>query len=696
MTGQIQTELPIWLASIGLMLAIFLAWYSYSGARSKELFSKSRRTGLAIIRAIGFFLVFLLFMGFLWKGQTEMKDKPIDLVAVDNSLSMMLTDDSLDLKNDIGAFIGNLNHTLEDKSDLRYYGFGQNVQQGSSFDFSDKKTDFKQLFDHLGSVYRRQHVRGLLLISDGIFNTGLDPASAAQYFPFPVSVWAVGDTVAMPDLKISDIQLNDVVYAGVNFPVDIKIEGTDLHEYEARLRILSEGKVLADTLVSIDPVDGIGNTSLLINFDKAGNHIFEVRVDAFRNEDNRYNNSSIRTVEVVDEKVRVLLLYNTTHPDIRIFKASLEQTSRYELVVQDITDAYFDLKDYQLVILYQLPDGGAREKPVLDKIMHSDANILFVIGPQTKLSTLTTMGVGVRFKAERIVTEDYEPVYNDKFSLFKNDEGIVDYFQEMPPLKAPFATISLSSRSSVLLYQKIKNIELTDPLLWFAHFQGRKYGFVWGEGIWRWRLFEYLGSDSHYYTDGLIVKIVNYLSTNEIKDPLRLTVPAVINTTEGLKLSAHLYNKSLEPVTYPEVYFDISDGDAYVRKMTMRKSQDEYKLEIDGLQPGRYNYACYTNLDKKEYRKSGVIDVLDIPLEQLDLTARHDYLRELVSRGDGRFFERDESDKLLSYLKSKELNPETPYTITKWNNIINVPYILAVIILLFSVEWFLRRWSGTR
>ena len=328
MIEQIQTELPIWLASLGLMLAIFLSLFSYSGKKARELFTLPKRVLLGLLRGITVFLIFILFMGFLWKSRTEIREKPIALVALDNSSSMVSTADSLLVKASVNKLLGDLQALADDELELKIYSFGNSIGSGVNPDFQDKQTNFGQLFDHLTTTYLHRPVQELLIISDGIYTSGPDPSTAARKFPFPVSVWAVGDSVPMPDLKITGVRVNDVVYANTKFPVDIKVEGIDLDQYQVRLSLSSEGQALVDTIMSVDPIDGIGNVSLHIDFSKIGNHVFDVSVEPFANESNLHNNKRSYAVEVIDEKIKVILLYHNPHPDVRVIKSNLEKTDR--------------------------------------------------------------------------------------------------------------------------------------------------------------------------------------------------------------------------------------------------------------------------------------------------------------------------------------------------------------------------------
>ena len=69
-----------------------------------------------------------------------------------------------------------------------------------------------------------------------------------------------------------------------------------------------------------------------------------------------------------------------------------------------------------------------------------------------------------------------------------------------------------------LIYQKIKNIETAKPVIATGTMNGIKTGFIFGEGIWRWRLYDYYMNENEAAFNELINQLVQYLSLRENED----------------------------------------------------------------------------------------------------------------------------------------------------------------------------------
>lgn len=696
MIEHIQTELPFWLAAIGLMLAIFLSFWSYSGKRNKELFSLGLRILLGAIRGIVFLILFILFIGLIWKKKSTINEKPVYLIAVDNSRSIISGEDSLNMINQVNQLVKDVTEVLSDRFDVRKISFGQSVLPGGETQFSDQLTDFGKLFSYLRSSFYTQPVGELLMITDGIPTSGQSLNSAQSKWPFPISIVGIGDTTETIDLRIDDVIVNDLVYLNTKFPIEILLQADNSQQKMASVNLSSGGEPVADTVVLLDDIDGKGRVTILVEATELGNHVYDLSISPLENELNLYNNERSFAIEVVDQKHQVVLIYNSPNPDIRVIEESLTESDKYELTTWQIDQGEPILSDYDVAIVYQLPGKGSIGNALVNKLIQSEINTLYIVGPGTSLVELKSNLNGISFPSDTKLNEDFTGRINEQFNLFKLPENLAGFLSEMPPLRAPLTGIQINTEYSVLLNQKIKGIDIADPLVWFMRSGNSKLGFWWGEGVWRWNLFEYLTFGDHYYTKSLISSIISYLTINEVTDPLKVDVPASVSSFDKLTWKARLYNESFEMINDPDLFIDLTFTDGSKRKLEFRKLDGKYWLELNNLSPGKIIYNCYTQISNIEYRKSGVIQVLETPVENLDIRARFDDLRAIANQKGGEFFTQDQNPELLNYLDNLDSEKSSSYTETRWVNLLNWQYLLFLIVFLASMEWILRRWSGTR
>ena len=75
-----------------------------------------------------------------------------------------------------------------------------------------------------------------------------------------------------------------------------------------------------------------------------------------------------------------------------------------------------------------------------------------------------------------------------EFSLFTLSDSTRKKLSQLPPLLAPFGNYSSNGAGQVLFKQRIGEVSTPYPLLSFSDENGRRYGVLTGEGIWRWSL----------------------------------------------------------------------------------------------------------------------------------------------------------------------------------------------------------------
>ena len=103
------------------------------------------------------------------------------------------------------------------------------------------------------------------------------------------------------------------------------------------------------------------------------------------------------------------------------------------------------------------------------------------------------------------------PLYNENFTAFTFSEEARQLLPKLPPMTTIFGDYKSMVASNVFLYQKINNVNTQYPLILFNERNGVKTGVICGTGIWQWKLYNYLYTQSHREFDEIINKIATYL-----------------------------------------------------------------------------------------------------------------------------------------------------------------------------------------
>ena len=109
------------------------------------------------------------------------------------------------------------------------------------------------------------------------------------------------------------------------------------------------------------------------------------------------------------------------------------------------------------------------------------------------------------------------------------------------------------------MQQRIGPVTKKTPLFFFSSIQGMTYGAIMGEGLWRWKFNEFQRRKSHDVFNLIFAKSVQFLTLRKRGSGLNVIIPKKLNKDEDLVINANFYNDALEPITSPEIIFEITD-----------------------------------------------------------------------------------------------------------------------------------------
>ena len=285
---------------------------------------------------------------------------------------------------------------------------------------------------------------------------------------------------------------------------------------------------------------------------------------------------------------------------------------------------------------------------------------------------------------------------NQSFNKFTISSELRSDLGDYPPLQVPFAGgYKVGQSTNVLLTQKINGTSTNYPLLVFNENDGQKIGFLLGEGIWRWKFFDYLKNDNNANFEELIQKTTQYLVAKNDKSKFRISNKELILENEKLVIDAELYNDSYELINDAEINIKIINeaGEEYPNK-TMSKSGKGYRLDAGMFKAGEYTYVASTTFDGQKYEKIGKFSVKELKVEYLNLVANHQLLYSLAVAKNGKLFYPTQLKELEEEIYNQDNIVPVSYVKKSVEDLIKWKWIFAVILSLLSIEWFLRKRNG--
>jgi hypothetical protein len=691
---QIVFQYPTWFLLLAVLAGAAYALGMYYREKRVSEFPIWMVRGLAAIRGLAVFIIVVLLIGPLIKSTSKRTEKPIVVVAQDNSSSIPLNADSAFYRTEYQQQLADLRTQLSSDYEVKSYVFGNYVDETETADFSDGRTDISELFELLDNVYANRNVGAVVLASDGLYNRGRDPVYSPLHLNAPIYSIALGDTSIKRDVILKKVDHNRYAYLGNEFPVEITIEAEKFQGKNVTVQLSGEKGILWEQSVNINTNSFRKVVSAKLKAETPGLNRIRASVTVLNGELSRSNNSQDFFVEVLDGRQKVLILAANPHPDIAAIKRSISGNDNYEVEAFVLGEQEFTPEKYDLIILHQLPMMGGRGRADMDKVRASTVPVFCVVGGKTDLRWFNDMNFGLQINAARQSKNEVLPVFAKGFSLFTIDENVRRMVQRFPPLNAPFGEYAANGSAQTLFNQRIGNVETENPLLLFNDVSGRKMGVLVGDGIWRWRIRDYEENSSHEIFDRMLSKIVQFLALKTDKSLFRVTTKNRYNEDEAVLFNAELYNETYEPINEPEVDLTITDEEGKSYEYEFNRTDNAYRLNAGSFKEGNYRYKARISNAGKVFESEGQFMVAALKLETTRTTADHSLMYKLANGSGGELVYPRELQKLADAIKSREDIRNVVYEQSWFKEAIHLKWLFFVILALLTLEWFVRKRQG--
>jgi len=688
---SLLTEYPIWFLLFCLIAgAVFAFGLYYRRDATKNL---SQALWLMILlRFFAVSLITFLLLTPLIRRTTRIIEKPVIAIGLDGSLSVASSVDSAIVKKQLAADIEKLSHELSDRFDVALYTFGQEVSTGLRQDFKGRHTDISEFFGELGSRYVNRNLGAVIIVSDGIYNKGTNPAYAARKLGLPVYSVALGDTSRHKDALISGINVNKQVYLDDQVPFEIialldKFQGKDV-----KLYVRHSGRVIFTKTLTAYNEHCLMRVSGTLDAKEKGMQKYSVELESSDEEFNKANNKRDFYIEVLESRILVALVYEGPHPDIAALVSALGTSAKFELSQLKPNDLQKSNKEYDLYILYQIPSVTTLSD--VSKFLPDDSPVLFIIGNQTDIAGFNRLRTGLIINSQRKSMTDIQPLLNQDFSLFSFDKESAAVIADFPPLQCPSGAFETAALMDVLLWQKIGSVNTKYPLLMFFNMPSRKAGIIAGENFWRWRISDYTQKSDFRIFDEIITKSVQYLSVKKDPSPFHVNAKSRLEEGDPLEFDAALFNPGHELVNTPEVSLKLKNEEGKTYAFIFSRTENAYTLNAGYFPAGNYSYEASVETNQGVFKKQGQVSITPLDIELLNLVADMDVLHQISSAHDGKVVRQKDIIKLAEYLKNRTDLKSVIHLQRKYDELAVKWWMFALILILLSTEWAIRKRNG--
>jgi len=565
---------------------------------------------------------------------------------------------------------------------------------------------------------------GVVLISDGGETGNADPISAARQCRangLPVFTLTLGREFAEPDIQVTATRPQ--VFASPNQPVEIsaEIQSDGITAQTATATLTREGQAAQTQTTALKR--GRSRVNFTVTETSKGFYRYRIRLSPVANEADTRNNQATIALSVLDAKTRVLLLEGEPSWDAKFTAQALRSDPTLQL------DAVYLLMDGRPIAQSGAETAEAIKVPqTLEEFARYDVliigkgyeaffdptatanlkrwiterggNLVLLRGrADEKTEALRELEpfsyTPEQIEATRAQLTDAGKAYPGFVQPSKEDAGTI--VQKLPLLITSAKVSGEKAMATVLARTEggttnSENESEMALLAWQRVGQGKVMA-VAGDGLWRWAMLPpELAQYANVFPEFWAQTIRYLASGSDFLPGQNLTLAASRpNYAPNEEVEFILTQRGANAPIPPTLTVQNEQGNAATLTLSQGKTDAgtvTYRARITAGNAGDYLAAATQTRDSKPETATVLYSVLPPIVERVGSSADPIVMRQIAEAGGGEVLKPDDLSSLTTKLKTLERATQTrPLR----RDALQSGWVFTVILVLLSLEWFLRR-----
>jgi hypothetical protein len=692
MPGFSSTYSPLFLA-VFLVISFGASYFFYR----KSLLTDFKKYFLIAIKSLAIFLLLALFIEPVLSSFVNQSGDKLDIILADNSRSNLINNKESEIKN-----------ILEENklfsNDYKVFTFSNSMNilsSADSFTGNGYQTDLSSALKNLRNNFPDRTFNSITIISDGIFNSGGNPLYEAKTIQSPFITVCIGDTIQQRDAVASGLSYNEKAFTNIPTKIKAFVNVYDYNSGSVNINLLREGNIISSKSINLTSAQQNYEVEFEVTENTGGKIKYRVEAEKKEGELTYKNNYSDFYITFIDNKVNVLVISGGPAYDDAFITSVLKRIDNYNITFRtaktggEFYEGNIDTKllpELSALFLLNFPTNQTNPgiiSDLADKVKTYNIPIIFLAGKNSDYQKLQVFDEVIPFNISRpgsgeslfnlqTVSSSENPLsklneINSTTQIFRNVSGI------MPKSGAVTLATDKFSGEPVMITRTSGNFKSTAFL---------------GYGLWRWKLNS--SSNAEKTLEKFLIETINITLQKEKKSKFKVYPSKdIFDYSEQVKIYAEVTDEAYTPTRNAIVTGSIlrKDG-SKVSGITFTPEENKYAAYYQALPVGDYTIEAGAELNGSFYAKDNSRFSSDtLNTEYLVTKSNNSSLIELSQNTGGEYITKENYNNISSIINKTRNNLQNESTLSKalrfnlWEN----KYILALILLLFTVEWVMRK-----
>jgi hypothetical protein len=685
--------------AISLIIAVVISFLYYR----KTSLSFPHIILLAGLRTLAVFCIFILLLISFIPVSKNTEEKPLNIFLIDNSLSMTLDNRIMDLRK-TGEIINLLSNSSSETAIYVFSGGSiteidrNEIKDLNADSLKGSGTNLTNVLREISEKYSGRKISTVNIISDGIINEGGSPVNLAQQTGASYNYFLIGDTIQRNDLSVKGIYFNKSVYIESNSEILVEFNSYN-YSKAIRLKLFENDDLLQQKEIKVNKDNFLYNQTFTVKSSTEGIKKFRIEIEREPDEITYKNNSEEFFMDFIGNKFKMLVISGNPSPDFSYLSETIKSINNIEakFFTQKSTGVFYEgnlppLDEFSVLLFDNFPNTATELNQLVmlnGELKKLNLPLIFISGSNTDYEKLKIFDeiLPVTFiSTSENETRSGIKYLNDipgDFSRFFSFGNIIN---NLPEIYIPGVNFSLKPESRSIFYSS----KASKPVLVISGEKGKSSAAFFGYDFYRWRL-NASNSDSKSVLSRMLTGIVLNIGNKEGNKKITLNpVKQVFQPEESIKIngSIKLSELSGNETVKLRIYNNSFSKEIEINKLTdnmfsgdiKNPGYGEYFIEGILLQNGQ--------VIGEDIKK---ISVKESDFEFKDTKADGTIFNTLAGSTGGDRITGQDMGKLKSAIQiknEKDLIIQNKYDKIFLNSNL---LILFTIILLISVEWFIRK-----
>ncbi|HSB05466.1 MAG TPA: glutamine amidotransferase [Thermodesulfobacteriota bacterium] len=714
---------PSWLILLLLFVGLAAVILQYGLIRKR--LGRQRALGVSILRLC----VLLLLISFAFNPslieRKERKASGSFAILIDISQSMNEAESAgKNRLDEAKAFLlqepGFPLNTLAKRFDVRLYSLGESLRPIDAKEVAGLKAQGRRgdLNDALGRLRGKNAFA--ILLSDG--NLKWDEGPAAD---LPLFVLPVGEPRGYKDILLKSVKASSIAFRGREVSIDIAIKSYGYKGLTLPVVLKEGNKVLTAKNAHLSESPAETTLSLFFTPEKVGQHTFQIFVPTQAGESLVANNTASFSMNVVRDKIRVLMISGNPSINYRYMRAALKNDPSIDLlsfvILRTPTDILNVPLQEQSLIPFPVETLFTKELSNFDLLIFDNLPSHLYISPHYLSSIREFVKGGGGFamiggptlldggRYAGTVLEEVLPVRVAGRDLYRRDSPN-EVKLSRAGLTHPITRLSQSEAENLSLWKEMpaldginlleprsyKNVLLESadgtsrPILAVGDYRKGRVLVLGTDYSWKWYMGMVGQGKGNWAYLRLTERMVRWLTKDPSLDPVQIEITE--NTPspgQELEVKIKVREEGASPDHRSPVSLSVYNPDG-VKIGSQLKSSGQPGEYIGSFLPekeGTYRVKVETPVG---FAEESII--VPGPLGDLDASPDHDKLKRIAASTGGKILLK--ADDLLKEIEAKDAKSQSRIIEERHVPLWGTAYILVFILFLLGTEWYLRRKWG--